>query len=173
MLLRCYWDVRMSTCHTCSRDLTTLQSEHSMFTSLLRAPTLTSLERADVLDWIEKTKFQCGSTLSTCQEKEMGSYSNTSGIRQGWRGGEDSRVTAVINHLPRQPNAGRHEGACWPGWLFVYSLSGCRFARQSQVECCLSLNHLPIYQSITFPGSTLYVACFISEQFNKAVAQSQ
>lgn len=52
----------------------------------------------------------------------MDSYHCRIGIRRGWRGGVDSRLTAVINHLPRQPDAGWQEGARWLEWRFVHSL---------------------------------------------------
>lgn len=46
----------------------------------------------------------------------------------------------------------------------------CLFASQSLVECCLSLIHPTIYQSITFPGSSLYVTCSILLRCYRALA---
>lgn len=46
----------------------------------------------------------------------------------------------------------------------------CLFASQSLVECCLSFIHPTIYQSIPFPGSSLYATCSISRRCYGAVA---
>lgn len=78
--------------------------------------------------WI-RPRFNVALLCQTCQGREMDSYCGRSGNRQGWRGGADSRLTAVINHLPHQPDAGWQEGGCWLEWWFVHSLPEMSFCQ--------------------------------------------
>lgn len=74
-----------------------------------------------LIGWM-RPSFDVPPLCQTCQETEMDSYRGRSCNRQGWRGGADSRLTAVINHLPHQPDAGWQEGARWLEWRFEHSL---------------------------------------------------
>lgn len=76
-----------------------------------------------------RPRFDVALLCQTCQEREMNSYRGRSCNRQGWRGGVDSRLTAVINHLPHQPDAGWQEGGCWLEWRFVHSLPEMSFCQ--------------------------------------------
>ncbi len=124
----------MSKCHTCPRKLITLQSEyihiilaspHALFpgTEVLKGKT------GQLLTGWMRPSFNVALLCQTCQEREMDSYRGRSCIRRGWRGGADSRLTAVINHLPHQPDAGWQQGARWLEWRFVHSLPEMSFCQ--------------------------------------------
>lgn len=77
----------------------------------------------------------------------MDSYRGRSCNQRGWRGGADSRLTAVINHLPHQPDAGWQEGARWLEWRFVHSLpemSFCQPVSGGMLSVINPSNHLSI-----------------------------
>ncbi len=74
-----------------------------------------------LIGWM-RPRFDVAPLCQTCQEKKMDSYRGRGCNRRGWQGGVDSRLTAVINHLPHQPDAGWQKGACWLEWRFVHSL---------------------------------------------------
>lgn len=78
--------------------------------------------------WV-RPSFNVALLCQTCQRKEMDSHHGRSGIRQGWRGGADSGLTAVINHFPCQPDAGWQEGARWPEWRLIHSLPKMSFCQ--------------------------------------------
>lgn len=105
-------------------------------TSFLRTPTPSFLVRGvlkgktgQLLTGCMRPSFDVALLCQACQEREMDSYRGRSGIRRGWQGGADSRLTAVINHLPCQPDAGWQEGARWPEWWFVHSLPEMSFCQ--------------------------------------------
>lgn len=130
-LLRHVW---MSKCHTCPRKLITLQSEyiHIILCEPASFPGMEVLKGKTgqllLTGWM-RPSFDVALLCQTCQETEMDSYRGRSCIRQGWRGGADSRLTAVINHLPHQPDAGWQEGARWLEWRFVHSLPEMSFCQ--------------------------------------------
>lgn len=77
----------------------------------------------------------------------MHPYCARSGIRQGWRGRADSRLTAGINHLPCQPDASWQEGASSLEWWLVHSLSEMSFCQPvsgGMLSVINSSNHLSI-----------------------------
>lgn len=77
----------------------------------------------------------------------MDSYRGRSGIRRGWRGGADSGLTAVINHLPRQPDAGWQEGARRLEWRLARSLpemSFCQLVSGGTLSVINPSDHLSI-----------------------------
>lgn len=110
-------------------SLITLQSEYN---HIIPAGSHVSIcEETGLLlltGWM-RPSFNVALLCQTCQDKEMDSHRSTSGTRQGWRGGADSRLTAGINHLPHQPDAGWQEEARWLEWRFVHSLSEMSFCQ--------------------------------------------
>lgn len=94
-----------------------------------------------------RPRFNVALLCQTCQGREMDSYCGRGGNRQGWRGGADSRLTAAINHLPHQPDAGWQEGGCWLEWRFVHSLPEMSFCQPvpGQIPSAINpSNHLSI-----------------------------
>ncbi len=99
-----------------------------------------------LIGWM-RPRFDVAPLCQTCQEREMDSYWGRGCNRRGWQGGADSRLTAVINHLPHQPDAGWQEGACWLEWRFVHSLpemSPCQPVSSGMLPVINSSNHLSI-----------------------------
>lgn len=95
----------------------------------------------------------------TCQEREMDSHLDRSCNGQGWRGGADSRLTAVINHLPHQPDTGWQEGGCWREWWFVHSLPEMSFCQQVSGGILSVINLSDHLSFNSFPGSSPCVTC--------------
>lgn len=91
-------------------------------------------ERQPLLSGRMRPKFDVALLCQTCQESEMDSYQGRSCTGQGWRGGAESRLTAAINHLHLQPDAGGWEGCVGedghPNWVY----QRCLFASRSPVE---------------------------------------
>lgn len=106
---------------------------------------------------------RCGSTLSNLPEEGDGML-QWKKWHQGWRGrgGADWQLSSIT--LPTsQMQVDRKRWDGWTGHLYTVYLV-CLHPCPSLVECCLSSNHPIIYQSITLPGSSLYVTCSISPQ---------
>lgn len=107
-----------------------------------------------------RPKFDVALLCQTCQESEMDSYQDRSCTGQGWRGGAESRLTAAINHLHHQPDAGWWGGGCWrerPSELSLPEMSFCHLV-PCGITCVINPSH---HLSINcfFPGSSLFVTC--------------
>lgn len=91
-----------------------------------------------------RPKFDVALLCQTCQEREMDSYQGRSCTGQGWRGGADSRLTAAINHLHQQPDAGDDgEGGCWREWRSIQSLAEMSFCQPvpGGITCVINPSH--------------------------------
>lgn len=166
----------MSKCRTCPRKLITLQSEYIHI--ILASPMPSSLARGF---WRERQGSCC--CLGGWDLVSMWLYSVKPARKGRWTltvaevasgGGDEveriadwqlSSITCPTSQM--QVDRKGHVGLNGDSYT-VYR--GCLFASQSLVECCLPLIHPTIYQSIPFPGSSLYVTCSISQRCFRAVA---
>lgn len=95
-----------------------------------------------LLGWI-RPKVNVALLCQTCQESKMDSYQGRSCTGQGWRGGAKSRLTAAINHVHHQPDAGCRGGGCWrerPSELSFPEMSFCQLV-PSGLTCVINPSH--------------------------------
>lgn len=160
----------MSKCRSCPRKLITLQSEYHIAHILLAS----SLVFWHGGFWRERQGSCCwlggwdlvSMWLYSVKPARGGRWTRTVAEVASGRGDEVERIAdwqlSSITSPASQMQVDRKGHAGQNGDSYtVYRR--CLFASQSLVECCLSLIHPAIYQSITLPGSSLYVTCSISQ----------